>query len=69
MEDRKLTRDEIALQLLSAGLSAASGKDRYAPETYIPDPLDEMGKKTASQMVRRAFNLADLFIQERDKKG
>jgi hypothetical protein len=67
MEERKLTREEIALQILCAGISASSGSTQYSLDTYIPDPTDELGGKTGIKATRRAFAMADYFIKERDK--
>ncbi|GEM_PF-7125114 len=57
MEDRKLSREQIALSILN-GLSPTLG---LASEYYTSN---DQAKREACQMV---FQMADIFIQERDK--
>jgi hypothetical protein len=76
MEDRKLTREEIALRILSgliAGYAGGGGQstkfssavDKFVDEDGHGNPVnkDEPGKA-----IRTAFMMADLFIQESDKQ-
>ena len=63
MEEKVLTREEIALQVLCAAISASSDSSRHTSEYYLPE--DENG---ALPMVQKAFRVADVFIRERNRQ-
>jgi hypothetical protein len=62
MAGRKLTREEIALQVMCAAISASSDSTQHLPEFYLPDS----GRDT-ERFVSMAFAIADVFIAVRDK--
>jgi|GEM_PF-2162267 len=64
MEEKKLTREEIALQVMCAAISVAGNKTGNSAVMFLPN-----NEKEAMPLVNRAFDLADIFIQERNKKA
>jgi hypothetical protein len=62
---KKLTREEIALQLLAAIVSSM-GHDGRSSFTDSESHLDIQYRKDACEA---AFQMADLFIKKRDKKA
>ena len=58
MEEKKLTREDIALRILCAAVSTCATEAPSKALTGISADLCNM-----------AFKVADLFIQERDKKA
>jgi hypothetical protein len=66
MEEKKLTREEIALSILNGIIGSlftqtgSSGALSLLKES-------EYGSNTSREAIAAAFQMADLFIQERDK--
>ena len=75
MEEKKLSREEIALHLLTGLLSGIAvpteGGDRYLAMTEFIGSRASMGHpermEEAVKAIQTAFRMADLFIAERDK--
>ena len=68
MEEHKLTREEIALQVLSGMLGSMSNFDgREGALSQLRDK-EYQAQEKRHDLCTLAFSLADLFIQERDKK-
>ncbi len=67
MEEKKLTREEIALQILNGVISspwrAAQGSGGGALEEYCEGSKAHEKRDMACSL---AFELADLFIKKRD---
>ena len=60
MEDRKLSREEIALQLLCAAISGTG---------EVNGILYPLGQVSDPSNLKEAFKAADHFILERDGQG
>ena len=68
MEDRKLTREEIALSILN-GIVGSFVVDGHLGAISIPAGGGQVCADYREKACDLAFQMADLFIQKRDKKG